>query len=70
VEKLKKEGDVLRFALGLEMGAASAYLSTIPGFENRELAKAAASILGVETQHVALLKNVLGEKPIDAAFIM
>src|SRR5262245_24525448 len=70
VEKLKKEADVLRFALGLEMGAASAYLSTIPGFENRELAKAAASILGVETQHVALLKNALGEKPIDAPFIM
>jgi hypothetical protein len=70
VEKLKKEADVLHFALGLEMGAASAYLGTIPGFENRELAKAAASILGVETQHVALLKNALGEKPIDAAFIM
>jgi rubrerythrin len=69
VEKLKKEADVLRFALGLEMGAASAYLSTIPGFENRELAQAAASILGVETQHVAILKNALGEKPVDAAFI-
>ncbi|HEY7687181.1 MAG TPA: ferritin-like domain-containing protein [Dongiaceae bacterium] len=70
VDKLKNEVDVVRFALGLEEGAASAYLSTIPGFENRELAKAAASILGVETQHVAILKNALGDNPVDAAFIM
>jgi len=70
VEKLKNQADVLRFALGLEMGAASAYLSTIPGFENRDLAKAAASIMGVETQHVAILKSVLGEAPIENAFIM
>ena len=70
VEKLKNQADVLRFALGLEMGAASAYLSTIPGFENRDLAKAAASIMGVETQHVAILKSVLGEAPVENAFIM
>jgi rubrerythrin len=70
VEKLKNQGDVLRFALGLEIGAASAYLSTIPGFENRDLAKAAASIMGVETQHVAILKSALGEAPIENAFIM
>ena len=69
VEKLKNQADVLRFALGLEMGAASAYLSTIPGFEKRDLAKAAASIMGVETQHVAILKSVLGEAPIENAFI-
>jgi rubrerythrin len=70
VEKLKNQGDVLRFALGLEMGAASAYLSTIPGFENRDLAQAAASIMGVEAQHVAILKSALGEPPIENAFIM
>ena len=70
VDKLKSQADVLRFALGLEMGAASAYLGTIPGFENRDLAKAAASIMGVETQHVAILKSALGEQPIENAFIM
>jgi rubrerythrin len=70
VEKLKNQADVLRFALGLEMGAASAYLGTIPGFDNRDLAKAAASIMGVETQHVAILKSALGEQPIENAFIM
>ena len=69
VEKLKNQADVLRFALGLEMGAASAYLGTIPGFENRDLAQAAASIMGVEAQHVAILKSALGEMPIEAAFI-
>jgi rubrerythrin len=70
VEKLKNQGDVLRFALGLEIGAASAYLNTIPGFENRDLAKAAASIMGVEAQHVAILKSALGDAPIENAFIM
>ncbi len=70
VEKLKSQADVLRFALGLEIGAASAYLGTIPGFENRDLAKAAASIMGVEAQHVAILKSALGEPPIENAFIM
>ena len=70
VEKLKNQADVLRFALGLEMGAASAYLSTIPGFENRQLAQAAASILGVEAQRFAILKSALGEAPIENAFIM
>jgi rubrerythrin len=69
VEKLKSQADVLRFALGLEIGAASAYLSTIPGFDNRELAKAAASIMGVEAQHVAILKSALGSAPIENAFI-
>jgi rubrerythrin len=69
VDKLKNQGDVLRFALGLEEGAASAYLGTVPGFSNRELAKAAASILGVETQHVAVLRSALGEKPVQMAFI-
>ncbi|MGZ8967519.1 MAG: ferritin-like domain-containing protein [Gallionella sp.] len=69
VEKLKSQADVLHFAAGLEQGAASAYLGAVPAFHNKELAKAAASILGDETMHWAILLNALGEDPVPAAFI-
>ena len=69
VATLKSQADVLRFAAGLEKGAASAYLGAVPQFANRDLAKAAASILGDETMHWAVLLNALGENPVPAAFI-
>jgi len=67
--QLKTQADVLRFAAGLEKGAASAYLGAVPVFNNRDLAKAAASILGDETMHWAVLLNALGENPVPGAFI-
>ena len=69
VEKLKSQADVLRFAAGLEKGAASAYLGAVPALDNKDLAKAAASILGDETMHWAVLRNALGENPVPSAFI-
>lgn len=69
VEKLKAQADVLMFAAGLEQGAASAYLGAVPKFHNRDLAKAAASILGDETMHWAVLRSALGEDPVPVAFI-
>lgn len=69
VEKLKSEADVLRFAAGLEKGAVSAYLGAVPLFAERELAKVAASILGDEAMHWAVLRQVLGENPVPSAFI-
>ena len=69
VETLKNQADVLRFAAGLEKGAASAYLGAVPAFANKDLAKAAASILGDETMHWAILRNALGENPVPAPFI-
>lgn len=69
VAQLKTQADVLRFAAGLEKGAASAYLSVLPSFHNKELVTAAASILGDETMHWAILLNALGEDPVPAAFI-
>jgi bacterioferritin (cytochrome b1) len=53
---LKTQADVLRFAAGLEQGAASAYKGVVPAFNNRDLAAAAASILGSETMHWATLR--------------
>jgi rubrerythrin len=68
-DKLKNQNDVLRFAAGLEKGAVSAYLGAVPLFSNRELAKAAASILGDEAMHWAVLRNALGEAPVPSAFM-
>jgi rubrerythrin len=69
VEQLKNQADVLRFAAGLEKGAVSAYLGAVPLFRERELARAAASILGDEAMHWAVLRNALGENPVPDAFV-
>jgi len=69
VEGFKSEQDVLRFAAGLEKGAVSAYLGAVPLFGDRELAKVAASILGDEAMHWAVLRQVLGEVPVPVAFV-
>ena len=69
VEGLKTQADVLRFAASLEQGAVSAYLGAVPLFGNRDLSKAAASILGDEAMHWAVLRNALGENPVPSAFV-
>jgi hypothetical protein len=68
-DTLKTQTDVLRFAAGLEKGAASAYLGLIPVLDDRHLAKAIASIMGDETMHWAILLQALGEDPVPVAFI-
>jgi hypothetical protein len=69
VEQLASQADVLRFAAGLEKGAVSAYLGAVPLFADRALAQVAASILGDEAMHWAVLRQVLGETPVPAAFM-
>lgn len=69
VDQLKSQADVLRFAAGLEQGAVSAYLGAVPQFDNRDLARAAASILGDEAMHWAVLRQAVGEDPVPAAFV-
>ncbi|UCV00012.1 ferritin-like domain-containing protein [Acidovorax radicis] len=69
VEKLKVEADVLRLAAGLERGAISAYLGAVPLFADRALAQVAASILGDEAMHWAVLRQALGEAPVPSAFM-
>ncbi|HYG54078.1 MAG TPA: ferritin-like domain-containing protein [Burkholderiales bacterium] len=69
VEGLKNQADVLRFAAALEKGAVSAYLGAVPLFRNRDLSKAAASILGDEAMHWAVLRQALGENPVPVAFV-
>ena len=67
--KLKNQADVLRFAAALEKGAVSAYLGAVPVFANRDLAKAAASILGDEAMHWAVLRQAVGEVPVPGPFV-
>jgi bacterioferritin (cytochrome b1) len=70
VEKLKTQNDVLRFAAGLEQGAISAYLGAVPLFTDKALSQVAASILGDEAMHWAVLRQVLGESPaVPSAFM-
>ncbi|WP_018991441.1 ferritin-like domain-containing protein [Aromatoleum toluclasticum] len=68
-DKLKSQADVLGFAAGLERGAVSAYLGAVPLFHGRELASAAASILGDEAMHWAILRQALGQDPAPTAFM-
>ena len=67
--RLASQTDVLMFAAKLEAGAASAYLGALRAIENKEYLTAAASIMGNETQHLALLRQVLKENPVPAPFI-
>ena len=69
VEKLKTQADVLAFAAELEKGAVSAYLGAVPILDDRNLAKVAASILGDEAMHWAVLRNALGQNPVPTAFL-
>lgn len=69
VETLKTQADVLAFAAMLEKGAVSAYLGAVPVFDNRDLSKAAASILGDEAMHWAVLRHALGQVPVPSAFV-
>ena len=69
VETLKTQNDVLQFAANLEKGAVSAYLGAVPMFKDRDLAKSAASILGDEAMHWAVLRQALGQEPVPAAFL-
>jgi hypothetical protein len=68
-ERCASQADVLGFAAGLEKGAVSAYLGAVPLFGARELARAAASILGDEAMHLAVLRQALGENPVPWAFV-
>ena len=67
---LTSEKDVLAFAKTVELKAAATYLSVVPDLKDRSLAQAAASILGVETTHVAALAAALGEaRPYANGFV-
>jgi rubrerythrin len=59
----------LKFAEGLERGAATAYLGVIPTFKDRDLARLTASILSIETTHVTTLAAALQEQTAYKLFV-
>ncbi len=67
--KLAGQNDILRFARTVEQKAAATYLSVIPDLKDRKLAEVAGAILGVETTHVALLAQALGERAYPSGFV-
>jgi ferritin-like protein len=67
-EPLIDEEDVLKLAARLEQCAVGTYLKAIPQFPGRpDLANAAATILGDEAMHCAVLRQALGEAPVFMA---
>lgn len=68
VSSLKNQEDVLRLALGLERGAANAYLGLIPSL-GVDFHQVAAQMAGDEAFHAAILGNALGEPIPKAALI-
>ncbi|WP_417590453.1 ferritin-like domain-containing protein [Parasphingorhabdus sp.] len=68
VASLKNQADVLRLALGLERGAANAYLGLIPSL-GVDFHQVAAQMAGDEAFHAAILGNALGEPIPKAALI-
>jgi len=57
---LKTQEDVLKLALGLELGAINAYLNVIPFFQDRDLAKLSGRLVADETMHWTALQSTLG----------
>ena len=66
---LARREDALRFLVGIEEGLALAHLGAVPGLAEKDLAKSAAGILGVESMHWAELRRALGESPVPAPFV-
>lgn len=66
----KNQDDILKFALALESAAVGAYYTSSGKFMNRDFASAAASIVGVEATHVAILSSALKMDPIPTAFVV
>jgi hypothetical protein len=68
-DALRQRDDALRFLVGFEQGLTLAHLGAVPAFAEKNLAKGAAGILGVETMHWSALRSALGETPVPAPFL-
>jgi hypothetical protein len=66
---LKTQDDILKLALGLELGAANAYIGVILNFQDHDLAKLSARILADEAMHWTALASTLGQ-PLPANALM
>jgi hypothetical protein len=61
VAMIKGQGDILKLAQRLELGAANAYIGVIPSFKDTALAQVSARLAADETMHWTALTQALGE---------
>lgn len=59
--KLKNQADILQLAIGLERGAANAYLGVLPGLADPDFHLLFARLAADEAMHWAALKGAVGE---------
>ena len=67
--RLPSRPAALRFATDLENRAIAAYIDALPKLGRGDLRATVASILANEAQHLAVLRDVLGEDPAPDAFV-
>lgn len=60
IASLKSEADVIKFAAGLEQGAANAYVGQITAIQDKQLAHLFAQLGTDEAVHWAILNNASG----------
>lgn len=60
---------ILRYAIELEDAAVASYLAALPRLGEPDLRATAAAILTGEAQHLAVLREALGEEPVPRAFV-
>jgi rubrerythrin len=66
---LSDDDAVLRFAMGVEQIAVAQYLDLIPKLSSQNLRGTFASILTVEAEHLAVLREEAGQEPVPDAFV-
>jgi hypothetical protein len=69
LSKIKTDKDLLGFALGLEQGAASAYMGVLKSLASPDIIAVAAGIGANEAQHAALLRFVLQQNPVPTSVV-
>jgi len=66
---LSDDDAVLRFTMGVEQIAVAQYLDLIPKLSSQNLRATFASILTVEAEHLAVLREEAGQEPVPDAFV-
>jgi rubrerythrin len=69
LSKIKTDKDLLALALGLEQGAATAYMGVLKSLASPDIIAVAAGIGANEAQHAALLRFVLQQNPVPVSVV-
>ncbi len=69
IASLKSEGDVVKFAAGLEQGAANAYVGQVAALQDHQLAHLFAQLGTDEAVHWAILNNAAGGSIAKAPYL-